>query len=122
MSKYKKTIGNAGEELAEKYLIENGYKIITRNYRVGRMGEVDILASDKDYLVAVEVKTRSDENYGSPFSAINYKKMKTLHNLAKVLLVRFQQFKNFRFDVIGIILKNNQIEKIELIKNAFLVK
>lgn len=122
MSKYKKNIGNLGEELAVKYLIENGYKIIERNYRVGRMGEVDILASDKDYLVAVEVKTRSSEDLGSPFSAINYKKTKTLHNLAKVLLLRFQQFKNFRFDAIGIILKNKEVEKIELIKNAILVR
>lgn len=122
MGKYKKSLGELGEQQAEKYLKSLGYKIIEKNYRVGRIGEVDILASDKDYLVAVEVKTRSDENYGSPFSAITHKKIKTLTILAKLLLLRFKEFKNFRFDVVGIIIKEGKLEKLELIKNAFLVK
>ena len=56
----KREIGSGYEEMAAAYLIEQGYKIVVRNFS-GRRGEIDIIARDGEYLVFVEVKYRRDE-------------------------------------------------------------
>ena len=53
-----KVVGNAGEDLACRYLEKNGYKILERNVRYSRFCELDIIAQLKDTVVFVEVKTR----------------------------------------------------------------
>lgn len=60
----KREIGSGYEEMAAAYLIEQGYKIVARNFS-GRRGEIDIIARDGEYLVFVEVKYRRDET-GQP--------------------------------------------------------
>lgn len=57
----KAVTGKLGELAAGRYLRENGYEIITANYRC-RLGEIDIIAKQNKYICFVEVKTRS-ENY-----------------------------------------------------------
>ena len=67
-------IGKFGEELVEKYLINNNYYIIDRNFKC-TYGEIDIIAYDRKKLkhdiVFIEVKTRSNKLYGDGISAIN---------------------------------------------------
>src|SRR3989344_6550689 len=66
-----------GEEIAAKYLLDKGYKIIERNFRKG-YGEIDIIAIDKDTLVFIEVKTRTSRKFGSPLEQITPYKLKAL--------------------------------------------
>ena len=66
-------IGKFGEDTAQKYLLENGYKILKRNYRAAG-GEIDIIAKKGDHLSFVEVKSRADKKYGYAADAVNYPK------------------------------------------------
>lgn len=64
-------LGKIGEELAAKYLTQNKYKIIQRNFRC-KLGKIDIIAYDlkNKELVFFEVKTRSNFKYGRPSEAV----------------------------------------------------
>lgn len=74
-------LGIKGEELAVKFLKKKGYRIISRNFK-SPIGEIDIIAEDLGTFVFVEVKTRSDESFGYPFEAVNYKKREKLRRVA----------------------------------------
>ena len=74
---YKKQIGKNGEDIATDFLIEKGYQIIERNFNCW-WGEIDIIALDKNEFVFVEVKTRSNKNYGEASEAVNTQKKKHL--------------------------------------------
>jgi putative endonuclease len=121
----KRTFGTLGEEIAIKYLEENNYKIITKNYRVGRSNEIDIIAREAEYICFIEVKTRSNNLFGSPAEAVTKKKQKSIIWMTKIYLKNNKLFNAFvRFDVIEIILsKENgeaEVKSINLIKNAFI--
>ncbi len=76
-----RALGNYGERLAARYLIDEGFVILDRNWRCVR-GEIDIVALDGACLVVVEVKTRSTEAFGAPFEAVTRLKLARLHRLA----------------------------------------
>ncbi|MBF0478555.1 MAG: YraN family protein [Candidatus Omnitrophica bacterium] len=114
-----KDFGNHGEELAVAHLIDQGYDIIQVNYRI-RTGEVDIVAKDGEYLCFVEVKTRHNDEFGSPFEAITPSKQRRIIKLAKLYLMENKLTDiSIRFDVIGIMVEFEDKAKIELIKDAF---
>lgn len=111
-------LGRLGEELARNYLEKKGYIILAANYRTP-FGELDLVARDDETIVFVEVRTRSTVNYGTPFESITHSKQERLIRLALQFCAHHYLYsKNLRFDVIGIILKNNQ-PTIEHISNAF---
>ena len=111
---YKKLLGRLGETQAEKYLKKVGYKILEKNYKTN-IGEIDIIAKEKEVIVFVEVKTRSSNNYGNPSQAVDKKKQKKYQKVAQEYLVKSGQMdKNCRFDVVEI-----ENKKINLIKDAF---
>ena len=58
--------GNKGEDLACDYLVKNGYEIIERNKHFSKFCEIDIIAKFKNKFVFVEVKTRKNDNFGTP--------------------------------------------------------
>jgi putative endonuclease len=58
-------LGKTGEAEAQKYLLKENYKILEINFRC-RLGEIDIIAQDGEYLVFIEVKTRTSNLFGSP--------------------------------------------------------
>ena len=83
MESHNKKIGNYGEDKAASYLKLKGYEILSRNFRSGRGGEIDIIAKDrKGVLVFVEVKTRTNNSMGDPADAVNYHKKKHIINTA----------------------------------------
>ncbi len=114
----KKELGQKGEELAIGFLKKNGYRILQRNY-VCKMGEMDIIAKEKDTLVFVEVKTRTSTTFGPPQLAVHPKKQEQLSKVALTFLKekRIENVKA-RFDVVAIVL-GKKGEEIELIKDAF---
>lgn len=110
--------GKEGEKLAEAYLKKNGYHIIEKNYRCA-IGEIDIIAKEKNELVFLEVKTRKSEDLGFPEQSVGIKKQKKMSQLA----LWYLQDKKMngiisRFDVLAITMHSNDNE-IKLIKNAF---
>lgn len=76
----KQTLGRAGEQLAVHYLENEGFRVIARNWR-HQFGELDIVALDRDTIVAVEVKTRSSTEFGHPFESITTEKVQRLRRL-----------------------------------------
>lgn len=115
---YNKNVGSRAEELACRYLVSLGYKILERNYLI-RGGEIDIIAKDKDYLVFVEVKARYSHDFGLPIEAITPWKVKAL---LKTALFYIQKVgwgdKGYRLDVVCIdYAKSKEDPEIELIKN-----
>ena len=112
------TTGKEGEKIAAIYLEKNGYRIIEVNFRCP-IGEIDIVAKEKDDLVFVEVKTRKSIALGYPEQAVGIRKQKKMSQLA---LWYMQKRKiadtNARFDVVAITLipDNNEVR---LIQNAF---
>lgn len=98
----KRDLGIKGENLAVGYLIKKGFKIIERNFRC-RMGEIDIIARDGNYLVFVEVRTRSRRAFGLALESISRAKISKLRQLAAFYLVRHPQERLFiRFDVVAV--------------------
>lgn len=116
MSDKSKKLGNYGEDLASNFLNKKGYKILKRNYRT-RIGEIDILAQDKDELVIVEVKTKTRNIQGSAEEMVNYFKQKKLINLAKELQSENENI-TIRIDVIAIDVKDKNSPRINHIKHA----
>ena len=72
---YRKRCGNLGEDIAVEYLLANGYRIIFRNFRYGKQGEIDIIAEFGDILIFIEVKTRSSGNFGKAVEQISRRKL-----------------------------------------------
>jgi putative endonuclease len=104
----KRSFGDIGEKAAAKYLEDKGYKIIAKNYKnkTGRMlGEIDIIAKDKDEMVFVEVKTRQMQKYENtpPEENISYAKLRKMAKIGDIYL-RQNGLDNapFRFDAISV--------------------
>lgn len=101
-------LGKAGEDYATQYLIEQGYKIIQRNFEC-KQGEIDIIAKDKDEYVFIEVKTRQNFHYGMPSEAVNQKKQKHIINATKYYLYSHKLENSYvRIDVIEILKRKNK--------------
>ena len=113
----KRILGKEKENKAADYLLSKGNTNLEKNY-LRRTGEIDIVAkSPDDYLVAVEVKYRSSDRFGSPFSAVNYTKQRKIY---KTLLFYMSEHNlpmdtKCRFDVVGIY----GSDKLEHLINAF---
>lgn len=110
-------LGEKGERLAVKFLKKKGYKIIKQNYKTP-IGEIDIIARDRETLVFIEVKTRDSIVYGLPFEAVNRTKKRKIANVALLYLKRFKEMPPCRFDVISIYYEHDKPE-FKLIKDAF---
>jgi putative endonuclease len=112
--------GVRGEKLACRYLKRNGYKILLRNFRGRSGGEIDVVCRDNDTLVFVEVKTRTREDFGRPFEAVDRAKQK---RISRGALAWLRMLDNpdilFRFDVVEVVIADDAEPRVELIKNAF---
>ncbi|VGO20127.1 YraN family protein [Pontiella sulfatireligans] len=96
--------GKWGEQQAVRLLKSKGWKMAGQRVRVGKHDELDIVAEHEGVLVFVEVKTRKNENYGRPFSAVNKEKRKRLSRAAVTYLKKKNIKPDYiRFDVIEVI-------------------
>ena len=94
-------LGAAGEYAEMQYLTLKGYRIRDTNWRYHHL-ELDIVAENDDYIVFVEVKTRSSVHFANPEDAVDYRKMKHLINAAEAYMAINNIDKDFRFDILAI--------------------
>ena len=108
MTRWRQNLGIMGEETACKYLADQGYRILHRNYRTP-VGELDIIAMENNILVFVEVRTKASNAYGLPEESITFKKKKKLRELAFFYLSQISYYvKEWRIDVIAIEIANTK--------------
>jgi len=115
-----KTIGNYGENLAREYIEKKGYIILEENF-LCKLGEIDIIAKDNNYICFIEVKTRSSKRYGTPLESITNAKKRKLYKTAQYYICLKNIHKSyFRFDAIEVtLISSGEPPNITLIKNAF---
>lgn len=116
----KQRLGAIGEKIAQDFLIDNNYKILKLNYRFSRMGEIDIIAREKEYICFIEVKTRRNTLFGRPSEAVDKRKQARMIKLAYIYLKEHNiKDGNVRFDIVEILYKGQNDYTINLIENAF---
>ena len=110
---------NAGldaEKLAATFLLNNGLKMVAQNYHC-RFGEIDLIMKDASSLVFIEVRLRSNTQFGSAAASITPQKQQKLSLTAQHYLQQSNDKSACRFDVI--LMEKADINAIEWIKNAF---
>lgn len=110
-------LGNKGEMLAARYLLDKGYAVHHYNWRSGHK-EIDIIAQYRDTLVFVEVKSRSTELYGNATDAVTDDKIRCLISAAQAYLLKNRIDLKFRFDIITVV-GGSEPYRIEHIEDAF---
>ncbi len=110
--------GNAAEEIARKYLIRKGYRILETNWHFGHL-ELDIIARDGEELVIVEVKSRVGEPFEHPSDAISDKKIRMVIDAAEGWIQLKEETRNTRFDLITIVFTGPGTYELEHFDNAF---
>jgi putative endonuclease len=119
MSDKRLRLGHDGEQIASEFLVRAGYSIVARNYRC-KLGEIDIVARDGEYLVFIEVKTRTGSGCGSPAAAVTPRKQRQICKAAQCYLAEHRLFDTpARFDVVAIVIANGGRHLVEVIADAF---
>lgn len=120
-ARWKQEVGKLGENLAASYLHkEERMKLLYRNFRAPKGGEVDLICRDGEVLVFAEVKTRTTLQYGRPAEAVNKKKqLLIVRGALEWLRLLDHPDVLFRFDIVEVVLTDGQVPEIHLIKNAF---
>jgi len=109
--------GKIGEDIVAKYLEQIGYEILQRNFEC-KIGEIDIIAKDRDEIVFIEVKTRASALYGQPKDAVDRTKKKHIYRSAEFYIyIKHLENQPVRIDVIEVYKKQGKF-KIHHIKNA----
>ena len=112
-------VGKLGEKAAQKFLKRRGYRIRETGFRC-RRGEIDIIAQQKDYLVFVEVRSKSNLDFGTPEESITQAKKEKLIASALTYTTTHQHIPSlWRIDVVAVELDDRgKTKRIELIENA----
>ena len=114
---YHNDLGKLGEQLAVDYLSRKGFIILERNFIYDK-AELDIIAKKEKKVIVVEVKTRNSNFFGAPQDFVTPAKIKLMVKAANEYVLAKNIDLEVRFDIVAI-LKNQHVEKIEHIKNAF---
>lgn len=115
----RKDLGALGEKLAKDYLKKQGYRLRETNFRCSE-GEIDIVAEKGDYLVIVEVRTKSSTAFGSPEESLTASKKQRLITLAMAYRDSHQNLPtDWRIDVVAVELEpDGRLKRLEHIENA----
>lgn len=103
MKKNTRKTGTCYEDLAASYLEAQGMRILQRNFQ-RRIGEIDVIAQDKDTLVFVEVKYRSSGVFGDPVESVTFSKQQKIRRMAQMYMniANLSEDTLCRFDVVAI--------------------
>ena len=108
-----------GEDEACKFLKKQKLKILDRNYRVPS-GEIDIVAAAAKTVIFIEVKTRTSSRFAQPWEAVGFRKRKNIKAAARSYVLEHSlNDREFRFDVISIVVDGAFKANIEWIQRAF---
>ena len=97
----KAKIGKKGEELAAEFLERKGFTVLTRNFRY-RKAEIDLIIQKDNWLIFVEVKTRSSTAYGEPEAFVDQRKANLIFIAAEEYIFGIDWHGHVRFDVISV--------------------
>ena len=109
--------GIVGENEADVFLQSKGFKIIEKNWSMGKL-EVDLIGTIGKYIVFVEVKKRHSKAFREPWEAVNRKKQRNIILAANIYLKKSHLDLEPRFDIVSIVQDGQKIE-IEHIEQAF---
>lgn len=117
----RKETGDTGETVALKYLLKEGLRPLLKNYRC-RGGEIDLVMLDRQTLVLIEVRLRSNRRFGGAAASVDTRKQQRLILAAKHLLLTKPELNRFqaRFDVIALTPQAGGENKVEWIRDAFM--
>ena len=114
-------VGAWGETVAADYLIKKKYRLISMNYR-SRFGEIDLIVSNREYLVFVEVKLRKSDKFAGAYEHVDLRKQNRIRTTAEIFLSEYQTDLQPRFDVVEIYAPNGSktaIPRINHMEDAF---
>ena len=94
-------VGAWGESLAAQYLKKKHYDLVSMNYR-SRFGEIDLIVSNRKYLVFVEVKLRKSSKFANAYEHVDIHKQQKIRTTAEIFLSQWETDLQPRFDVIEI--------------------
>lgn len=118
MTRERLDLGNLGERLALQKIKGLGYRCIEKNYRCS-LGEIDLIARDRDCLVFIEIKTRRGRSTGYAKEAVTQKKIRQISKVALAYMKANDCCDTkARFDVVAVNITGDK-EDIEVIKDAF---
>jgi putative endonuclease len=110
--------GTLAEELATNFLVENGYKILQKNFRYQR-AEIDIIAEFQNQIIVVEVKARGTDIFMAPEEAVSKTKIKLLVLAADQYLKQHNIRQEVRFDIITVLPDNSGKLEIKHLEDSF---
>lgn len=114
-----KPLGDRGEALAAAFLERNGWRVLNRNFRMGRK-EIDLVARLGEVVAFVEVKTRAGSGYGHPLEAITWKKRREIQQVAAAWVERHgRQDDTYRFDAVAVLVGAGSPPRIEHVEDAW---
>jgi putative endonuclease len=111
-------VGHRGEQIATDYLTKKNYTILDRNWRYKR-AEIDIVAMHGAVLVFAEVKTRSNDLFERPESAVDEKKRRLLARAAVAYMRKIGHEWAIRFDILAVVLKEENVFFVDHFEDAF---
>lgn len=106
----RKKLGSWGEEKAASYLRRHGYTVLTMNYSC-RMGEIDVIAQNRKYIVFVEVKLRKNADFGEAREFVTPSKQARIRTTAELYLAENETERQPRFDVVEIYAPDGESSK-----------
>lgn len=100
-------LGRRGEDIAHRFLERAGMVVVARNYRLeSGAGEIDLVGWDRETLVIVEVKTRQNEDYGSPDRAVGPDKEQRMLRAARKYARHAEvPWDRVRFDLVNVVMR-----------------
>lgn len=121
MKQFNRKLGKMGEEMAAKYLIENGFQIIEANYST-KFGEIDLIATKKEILRFIEVKLKKGDLFGTPEEMIGSNKLGRVQRMAEFYLLEnpdmAKVYQTYSIDAICIVVnQDEQIERLNYYEN-----
>jgi putative endonuclease len=100
--------GNKGETLAADFLVEKGFQILERNYRY-KHAEIDLIVQKNDWVLFIEVKTRSSFQFGEPEEFVDDRKANRIFEAAEEWIFSTDWKGHIRFDIISVRLDLNPV-------------
>ncbi len=114
MEGYNKKLGAFGEKIAESFLLKRSYQIINKNYYTSS-GEIDLIVKKNRELIFIEVKTRTNNSFGLPENAVDYRKLQHLHKAISIFFEQSNIRLPWQIDIISV--EIDKVKKTAIIKH-----